>query len=75
MIGYTFSDFQVEFKPPTKMLADINASMVKLSESLHSIPITLRVSDRKTMRKVHHFKGRRYVTRYSMLDVLSRWFR
>lgn len=75
MSGYTFGDFEVIFKSPEENLSDINLSLKEAWGCLEPIHMTIAIPTQKTLRKVHHFKGRRYVVRYSMFDVFKGWFK
>lgn len=71
------TDSEYTVKTPMEILADIHESMGRAAKSA-SIGIrhmTIAIPTGKTMRRIHHFKGRRYVTRYSMHDILSGWFK
>lgn len=75
VLQQTDSDFTL--KTPQEILADIHESMRRTAQEVSSVlrHMTIAIPTGKTMRKVHHFKGRRYVTRYSVHDILSGWFK
>jgi len=66
-----------ETKSPAQMLNDLSKALADGWRRAQPGPIhmTIAIPTTKTMRVVRHYKGRRYVVRISLFDILSGFFK